>query len=92
MNIGESPSSAVLRELTEEIGMCSHMKMDLVRETHEVNAFRRGHESVYLVSGVVYQPRWCLEVEAVEDFDLASLPSDVSPWTRCAIDDLIFRS
>lgn len=92
VKIGESPSSAVLRELREEIGLCSHLKIDLIRETAEMNAFRRGHESVYLVSGVIYQPRWCLEVEAVKDFDLASLPSDVSPWTRGAIDALIFRS
>lgn len=91
LNPGETPSAAALRELGEEIGLCTYSGMELIRERPEQNAYRRGRESVYLVTGVTYQPRWCLEVEAVEEFDLAALPTDLSPWTRDALDVVLSR-
>lgn len=81
----ERPDAAVLRELQEEIGLLAYDQVVLVRKAAERNAFRRGEESVFLVTGVRFRPRWSIEVEAVRAFDLDRLPHDISPWTKRAL-------
>ncbi len=84
---GETAEDAALRELREEIGLTAHDSITRVREASEQNAFRTGVETVFLVTGAVYRARWSLEVEAVAAFDPADLPSDLSAWTRRALED-----
>lgn len=69
-NGGETLEQAVLRELSEEIGMTGHGRVRPVA----------GLGSVMIVEDVTYRPkRWSLEVERLLEADLDALPSDLSP-------------
>lgn len=77
----ESEDSAVaaLRELREEVGMTSHGAVEKVGDSEESTGFKRDLSSLVIVRDVVYQPhRWSWEVEKVSEFDLSSLPEDLS--------------
>lgn len=43
---------------------------------------RRGKGTLFVLTGVHYQPRWSLEVTAVEEFPTDRLPGDTAPITR----------
>ena len=90
LKAGETPREAAVRELREEIGLLAYSSVEMIREGAEQNAHRTGHETLFLVTGILYRPRWCLEVEAVEEFGVEALPPDLSPWTVQAIDVLLF--
>ena len=75
----EDPLEAALRELREEIGMLSHGEAQAVREFEEATDFKRDTASLAIVRDVRYRPHpWSWEVEKVGQFDLDSLPTDLS--------------
>ena len=78
----EDPRAAVLRELTEEIGMIAHGTVQLASELQERTDFKRDTSSIFIVRDVQYAPRWSLEVEAVMEASLDRLPSDTAGRTR----------
>ena len=70
----EDPVAAVLRELTEEIGMLAHGAVEPLQPGE-----------LYLVRDVVYRPRWTMEVEAVMEAGLDALPGDLAEPARAAL-------
>lgn len=77
---GEDPVEAGLRELREEIGMTGHGAVQLAGELEETADFKRDLASLLVVEDVRYVPRrWSLEIEAIGEFPLGSLPPDLSP-------------
>lgn len=78
----EDPLEAALRELREEIGLQSHGEAKAVRHFEEATDFKRDTASLAIVHDVRYRPhRWSWEVEKVREFDLDSLPPDLSSIT-----------
>jgi 8-oxo-dGTP pyrophosphatase MutT (NUDIX family) len=78
----EDPQAAILRELREEIGMTAHASVEKVTDFEHRPDFRRSESSLFVVRGVVYRPRWSLEIKAVREFASGELPSDTAPITR----------
>lgn len=78
---GEAAEAAILRELREEIGLLSHGAIERLEDVGEDAAAESCPSALFLVRGVVYRPRWSLEVEAVREFDPEALPDDVARWT-----------
>jgi 8-oxo-dGTP pyrophosphatase MutT (NUDIX family) len=78
----EDPSAAILRELREEIGLIAYTAIEPVCDFDHRPDFRHGQASLFVVRGVQYQPRWSLEVKAVETFDLAALPTRTAAITH----------
>jgi 8-oxo-dGTP pyrophosphatase MutT (NUDIX family) len=72
----EPALEAVRRELKEEVGMLAHGEIALVGTFSQRKDFKHDNISVFLVRGVRYKPKWSLEVEAVEEFELDRLPPD----------------
>jgi 8-oxo-dGTP pyrophosphatase MutT (NUDIX family) len=76
----EDPRAAVLRELTEEIGMTAHGDVTLAAELEERPDHKRDLAALLIVRDVRYRPRrWSWEVEAVCEASLDALPADLSP-------------
>ena len=86
INKGETAEHAVLRELTEEIGMIKHGAV----ETDLVIGDPAG-DGVFIVRDVEYNPRWSIEIESVAEFDPSRLPLDVAPRARRWIDQVRHR-
>jgi len=84
----EDPGQAVLRELREEIGMLAHGAVQRVRDLDESPDFKRDTASLFIVRDVEYRPRWSLEVEAVTEVAVDSLPPGTSARTRRWLDAL----
>lgn len=82
----EPPVDAVLRELREEIGLISHGEPRPVGDFEEFTDFKRDTASLVILRDVRYRPRWNLEVEAVREVDMDSLPADMSPLSRSWIE------
>lgn len=82
----EPPVDAVLRELREEIGLISHGEPRSVGDFEEFTDFKRDTASLVILRDVRYRPRWNLEVEAVREVDMDSLPADMSPLSRSWIE------
>jgi 8-oxo-dGTP pyrophosphatase MutT (NUDIX family) len=78
----EDPVAAILRELSEEIGLTAHETIEPVCDFEHRPDFRRGQATLFIVRGVEYQPRWSLEVKAVKAFDLSALPIDTAAITH----------
>ena len=78
----EDPREAVLRELREEIGMTAHGQVEPLAELEESPDFKRDSVSLFIVRDVEYRPSWSLEVEAVMEATLETLPADMSPRAR----------
>ncbi len=83
---GETIEQAVLRELTEEVGMTKHGAV----ETDLVIRDPAG-DRVCIVRDVECSPRWSLEIEAVAEFDASRLPLDIPPRARRWIDQVRHR-
>lgn len=79
---GEEPREAILRELREEIGLYAYTDVEPVCEFTHRPDFRRGEATLFVVRGVRFEPRWSLEVKAVETFELSALPQDTAAITR----------
>jgi 8-oxo-dGTP pyrophosphatase MutT (NUDIX family) len=78
---GESQVEGMLRELEEEIGLVAHGEIERIDD--RLRKPRAGDRSaMFLVHGVVYEPRRSLEVEEVREFDPAGLPRNVTNTTR----------
>lgn len=89
---GEPPLQAVLRELEEEIGMTAYGTVEEVTGEADWERPREARGHLFIVRDVRYRPRQSWEVSAVEEFDPAALPPDVSRRWRPAIDRLAPRS
>ena len=78
----EDDRTAMLRELREEIGLSDY---DTI---HRVTAFdhrpdhRQGKGILFIVRGVVYLPKWSLEVKQVGEFRLDDLPESTAKTMR----------
>jgi 8-oxo-dGTP pyrophosphatase MutT (NUDIX family) len=77
----ESPETAMLRELREEIGLVAHGRIERLEDGRPDSALPGDRSAFFLVRDVVYRPRRSLEIEAVREFDPKALPDDISPWT-----------
>lgn len=85
----EDPREAVLRELTEEIGMVSHGEVELAAELEETPDFKRDLASLLVVRDVRYRPpRWSWEVEAITEAPLDDLPPGLSPRAAAWLEGL----
>ena len=78
----ETAAQAILRELSEEIGMTRHGRISEVRGSAEGVAT----DPVFVVTDVEYRPRRSWEIAAVGEFSLDSLPPDLSRRTRAWIE------
>ena len=78
----EDPFEAILRELREEVGLIAYTDIEPVCDFEHRPDFRHGQATLFVVRGVQYQPRWSLEVKAVEAFDLSSLPTSTAAITH----------
>jgi len=78
----ENPRDAVLRELSEEIGMTSHGAVRLACELEQAVHFKDDLASLLIVEDVRYAPRWSWEIERVIASDLDRLPDDLAPIAR----------
>ncbi len=77
---GEDLIEAALRELREEIGLVSHGEATLARDWTQQISSKEDLTSLVAVKDVKYRPHsWSWEVEQVRDFDVGSLPRDLSP-------------
>lgn len=78
----EDDRTAMIRELREEIGLSAFDSI------HRVTAFdhrpdhRYGKGILFVVRGVVYLPKWSLEVKQVSEFRLDDLPESTAKTTR----------
>lgn len=80
----ETPEQAILRELSEEIGMTSHAGMRRINAAGGSSDLTGG--PLFLVTGVEYQPHSSWEIAAVGEFALDALPPDLSTRARAWID------
>ena len=81
----EDPRDAVLRELSEEIGMTSCGAVRLACELEQAVHFKHDLASLLIVEDVHYVPRWSWEVERVIAWDLNRLPDDLAPIAQAWI-------
>lgn len=77
----ESPETAMLRELREEIGLVAHGGIERLEVARPGSVPLPDRSAFFLVRDVVYRPRRSLEIEEVREFDPQRLPDDVTPWT-----------
>jgi ADP-ribose pyrophosphatase YjhB (NUDIX family) len=78
----EPAEHAMLRELQEEIGLKAWASVAKLSEFEHRPDFRQSRSSLFVVRGVVYRPRWSLEIKAVAEFTLDELPSNTAPITH----------
>jgi 8-oxo-dGTP pyrophosphatase MutT (NUDIX family) len=78
-NPDEDPRDAVLRELREEIGLCSHGSVRAAAELEQPVDFKRDLASLLIVEDVRYRPRWSWEVERIIEAPFDRLPEDMAP-------------
>ena len=78
----EDDQTAMLRELREEIGLRAYESIDRVTDFDHRPDHRRGKGTLFVVRGVLYQPRWSLEVKQVGEFRLDNLPGSTAKATR----------
>jgi len=72
----------MLRELREEIGLTDYGVIEAVTAFAHRPDHRRGKGTLFIVRGVVYQPRWSLEVNRVSEFSPNDLPEMTAKSTR----------
>lgn len=72
---GEDPEGAILRELTEEIGLTGWSSIEAVCDIDHRPDYRRDRETIFLLRDVVYAPRLSLEIERIQEFSTGRLPS-----------------
>jgi ADP-ribose pyrophosphatase YjhB (NUDIX family) len=78
---GEDPQEAILRELTEEIGLQSHGEVVCLGEFQHRPDRRRGRSTLFLVRDVRYEFRQSLEIEELGAFAPDALPPGTTPLT-----------
>jgi 8-oxo-dGTP pyrophosphatase MutT (NUDIX family) len=76
----ETPEDAMLRELREEIGLLGYGSIERIED-----GLPGDRSSFFVIRGVVYRPRWSLEIEEVREFDPDSLPDDTTQWTAAIV-------
>ena len=83
---GEDQVAAMLRELSEEIGLVSHTRIERLEEARPYAAVPGDRSALFRLSGVVYRPRRSFEIDEVGEFDPVRLPPDVDSWTRVSVE------
>jgi 8-oxo-dGTP pyrophosphatase MutT (NUDIX family) len=78
---GEDPQAAILRELTEEIGLSAHGEVRCLGEFQHRPDRRRGRTTLFLVTDVRYEFRRSLEIEELAAFAPDALPPGTTPLT-----------
>lgn len=78
----EDPRVAILRELKEEIGLIAHRNIEPVRDLERRPGSRHGENTLFVIRGVQYRPRWSLEVKEVAAFSLSALPAGTAAVTH----------
>ena len=78
----EDDRTAMLRELQEEIGLSDYESIHRVTGFDHRPDHRQGKGTLFVVRGVLYQPRWSLEVKHVSEFCLDDLPESTAKTTR----------
>jgi 8-oxo-dGTP pyrophosphatase MutT (NUDIX family) len=78
----EPVAEAMLRELTEEIGLSAHGELRLLGDVEHSPDYRRDTSHLFLVTDVRYTPRWSLEIDRVAEFDPHDLPEETGTLTR----------
>ncbi|TMJ14985.1 MAG: NUDIX domain-containing protein [Alphaproteobacteria bacterium] len=78
---GEAPEPAILRELTEEIGLLTYSAIERVGPS---GPDEEGEDLgvIFIVRGAEYRWRRSLEIEEVAEFDPHALPEDAAGVTR----------
>ena len=85
----ETAEAAVLRELSEEIGLRGHGAIERAGVfLHRAN-YRTGTVTLFLVRDVLYEAPWSLEIQQVKEFALDELPADTTSLTRTRISEQI---
>ena len=79
---GEELEAAMLRELREEIGMTAFESIESVTSFAHRPDRRHGNGTLFVVRGVLYRPRWSLEVKRVAEFNLDDLPRETARIAR----------
>lgn len=74
----ERPREAVLRELTEEIGLVDHGGIGHAGTFRYEPDFRTATVELFVVRDVRYRPPWSIEIEEVKAFGLDDLPPDLA--------------
>lgn len=82
----EDARSAMVRELREEIGLIRYDRIELVERFEHRPDYRRAQGSLFVVRGVLYRPKWSLEVKEVGEFELNDLPEGTASITRELLD------
>jgi len=82
MKPGEDSQAAMLRELREEIGLTDYDSIEAVTGFVHCPDHRRGKATLFIVRGVVYRPRWSVEVKRVGEFSLDELPDTTARATH----------
>ena len=78
----EDHPTAMLRELREEIGLRDYASIDRVTGFGHGPGQRQGEDTLFVIRGVLYEPRWSLEVKQVRKFCLDELPDSTAEITR----------
>ena len=72
---GEGAAAAVIRELSEEIGLERWSSLKPVTGQDDDGG-------VFVLRDAIYHPRPSLEIQTVAEFDIGDLPADASPRLR----------
>jgi 8-oxo-dGTP pyrophosphatase MutT (NUDIX family) len=78
---GEDPREAILRELSEEIGLTAHGEIVCRGEFEHRPDRRRGRSTLFLIRGVRYEFQQSLEIEELGAFAPDALPPGTTPLT-----------
>ena len=78
---GEEAQAAILRELTEEIGLTGHGEILRLGEFQHRPDRRRGRSTLFLVRDVRYKFRRSIEIEECRAFAPGALPPGTTPLT-----------
>ena len=86
---GEAAEAAILRELSEEIGLREHGTLEPACIYRHQSDYRTATVSLFLLRDVRYQPPWSLEIEQVKEFKLDGMPADTTRLSRARIEQQI---
>ncbi len=84
---GESPLQAIKRELYEEVGIKLKSPPQLMGVYLNEFEKRNDYVALYLIRDFIMEEVHSLEISAKQWFDMAKLPSDVTPATKRRIEE-----
>ena len=89
---GEDPQAAILRELSEEIGLTAHGEVLCLGEFQHRPDRRRGRTTLFLVKDVRYDFRRSIEIEELGAFAPDALPPGTTKLSAKKIAQALQRS